>query len=146
MELTLVRHYLPTGTNGYLFDGDQLICFTIELPWRDNEPHVSCILEGRFRFIKRYSKKYGWHLALENVKGRSLILFHPANNAQTELKGCIAPVTMLSGIGTGLFSIKANETLKKLVFTVLSNDEPVYLSIQNLLSYEHDRTHISANT
>lgn len=36
MELELSRAYFPDGTNGELVeqDGGQLVCHTIELPWR----------------------------------------------------------------------------------------------------------------
>jgi hypothetical protein len=71
------------------------------LPWKNNETRVSCIPEGKYFIKKRYSQKFQWHLEIENVQNRSLILFHPANNALQELNGCIAPVTKLSGPGLG---------------------------------------------
>jgi hypothetical protein len=54
--------------------------------------------------IKRYSPHFKWHLQLKEVPGRQWILIHPGNDAVTELKGCIAPVSMLTGIGKGDFS------------------------------------------
>jgi hypothetical protein len=58
-----------------------------------------------------------------------LILFHPANNALRELKGCIAPVTKLSGPGLGLMSRKAFAKLKDLVYKALDNEESVALLV-----------------
>lgn len=136
MELTLLRSYYPKGTNGILSDGEQLVCSTIELPWKDNQRRISCIPEGKYELEKRYTAKRGWHLKVKNVIGRSQILFHPANNALKELKGCIAPVMELTGPGKGNYSRSANEKLKKLVFPEIDKGQKVYLFIKKLNSYE----------
>ncbi|MCF8272588.1 DUF5675 family protein [Polaribacter gangjinensis] len=129
MVLLLTRTYFPDGTNGKLEYEGKLICNTIELTWRMNRKRVSCIPEGKYFIRKRYSKKFRWHLEVVDVENRSLILFHPANNAMKELNGCIAPVTKLSGPGLGLLSRKAFEKLKTLVYTILDRQEVVELLI-----------------
>ena len=131
MVLLLTRTYFPNGTNGKLECEGKLICNTIELPWKNNERRVSCIPEGKYFIKKRYSQKFQWHLEIENVQNRSLILFHPANNALQELNGCIAPVTKLSGPGLGLMSRKAFITLKRLVYKVLDTNESVELIVKS---------------
>ncbi len=131
MVLLLTRNYFPYGTNGKLECEGKLICNTIELPWKNNETRVSCIPEGKYFIKKRYSQKFQWHLEIENVQNRSLILFHPANNALQELNGCIAPVTKLSGPGLGLMSRKAFITLKRLVYIVLDTNESVELIVKS---------------
>ncbi|WP_141259316.1 DUF5675 family protein, partial [Flavobacterium aquatile] len=104
MVISITRIYFPEGTNGKLECDGKLICNTIELPWKINETKVSCIPEGKYFIRKRYSQKFQWHLEVLDVQNRSLILFHPANNALKELNGCIAPVTKISGPGLGLMS------------------------------------------
>ena len=99
MVVVLSRTYFPNGTNGKLESDGKFICYTIELPWKENETKVSCIPEGEYVIRKRYSRKYKWHLEVMDVPSRKGILLHPANNAQSELKGCIAPVSKLSGAG-----------------------------------------------
>ena len=131
MVLELTRTYFPEGTNGKLECEGKLICNTIELPWKKNETKVSCIPEGKYFIKKRYSQKFQWHLEIENVQNRSLILFHPANNALQELNGCIAPVTKLSGPGLGLMSRKAFSKLKNLVYKALDNKESVELIVKS---------------
>ncbi|AIG31048.1 hypothetical protein IA01_11535 [Flavobacterium psychrophilum] len=131
MVLTLSRTYFPDGTNGILECEGKFIGYTIELPWRNNEKRVSCIPEGKYFIKKRYSKKFQWHLEIINVKNRSLILFHPANNALQELNGCIAPVTKLSGPGLGLTSRKAFSKLKNLDNQILDKNESVELNIKS---------------
>ena len=131
MVLLLTRTYFPNGTNGKLECEGKIICNTIELPWKNNETRVSCIPEGKYFIKKRYSQKFQWHLVIENVQNRSLILFHPANNALQELNGCIAPVTKLSGPGLGLMSRKAFTTLKRMVYKVLDTNESVELIVKS---------------
>jgi len=131
MVLLLTRTYFPDGTNGKLECDGKLICNTIELPWKMNETKVSCILEGKYFIRKRYSRKFQWHLEVIDVKNRSFILFHPANNALKELNGCIAPVTKLSGPGLGLMSRKAFIKLKDLVYRALDSTEKVLLIIKS---------------
>ena len=130
MVLELTRTYFPNGTNGKLECKGKSICNTIELPWRENETRVSCIPEGKYFIKKRYSQKFQWHLEVLDVKNRSLILFHPANNALLELNGCIAPVTKLSGPGLGLMSRKAFSKLKDVVYKALDNKESVELIVK----------------
>ena len=131
MVLELSRTYFPDGTNGKLECEGKLICYTIELPWKMNETKVSCIPEGKYFIRKRYSRKLQWHLEVIDVKNRSFILFHPANNALKELNGCIAPVTKLSGPGLGLMSRKAFIKLKNLVYRALDSTEKVLLIIKS---------------
>src|SRR5690606_32462981 len=98
----LRRTYLTGGTNGDIFCPDKTErCKTIELPWLENAKRKSCIPAGRYRLKKRFSENFKHHLILMDVPDRSLILIHPANNAQKELAGCIAPVTTITGPGTG---------------------------------------------
>jgi hypothetical protein len=130
MELELIRTCYPTGTNGQLYHGGKLICYTIELPWKDNHTGVSCIPVGKYELVKRYSLKLHWHLELMDVPGRQFILIHPANNALVELKGCIAPVSILTGPGRGLQSRDAFNILNALVFAALAAGDPIFLTIK----------------
>ncbi|MEQ1531045.1 MAG: DUF5675 family protein [Methylococcales bacterium] len=128
MELELFRTYDPEGTNGEL---KLVVCNTIELPWLQNERNVSCIPEGRYELRKRFIKKFGLHLLVVDVPDRSWILIHPANDAKTQLKGCIAPVTKLTGPGKGNESRLANEKLKALVLEALERKEKVFITIKS---------------
>jgi len=131
MELELIRSYFPNGTNGELFYDGNRICFTIELPWLDNRPTVSCIPEGRYELEKYFSEHLGNHLHLKAVAGRSLIMMHAANNALKELRGCIAPVSILTAEGKGLRSRVALKKILDLVYPVLERKEKVFLTIKS---------------
>jgi hypothetical protein len=131
MKLVLKRQYFPEGTNGKLsFDGME-ICSTIELPWKDNISQNSCIPEGEYLLKKRFSDRFQWHIEVQNVPQRSLILFHPANYALSELKGCIAPVVELMRAGVGTQSRKAFQRVKKLVYSSLDKGMEVRLKIES---------------
>jgi hypothetical protein len=130
MELELMRTYFPDGTNGELKDGGQLICFTIELPWRENQSNISCIPEGRYELAQRFHEHYGWHIHLLNVPGRDWILIHPATDAQIQLRGCIAPCSSLKGHGKGMASRAANDKLRTVVYEALKR-EKVFLTIKS---------------
>jgi len=131
MELVLTRKYFPKGVNGRLTFGNSIICYTIELPWWDNQRNISCIPEGNYVLAKRYTKRHGLHVLVKDVSGRDGILFHPANNALKELEGCIAPVCLLTGPGRGSFSRLACDHMNHHVFSAKHLREDVFLKIRS---------------
>jgi len=58
-------------------------------------------------------------------------LIHPANDAQAELKGCIAPVTSFTGAGKGTSSRAAMHKLSVVPDAVLVKGLPAWLIIKN---------------
>ncbi|WP_143961185.1 DUF5675 family protein [Litoribacter populi] len=129
MKLLLNREYWPNGTNGFITHNGIEVAKTIELPYRNNRRNESCIPEGVYGLEKRYSERYGWHLLVKGVKDRSGILFHPANDALKELRGCIAPVTNHTGEGKGNFSRNATYLFRDMVYEALDAGEEVKLEI-----------------
>ena len=137
MKLELIRTYYPEGANGEILFEGSLKMYTIELPWKNNQAGVSCIPEGEYELVNRWSPKFGRHLQILNVPGRELILIHPANEALRELKGCIAPVCSLTGAGKGMLSRLALKTLMGLVGAALDRHETVFITIKSQ-PYESD--------
>ena len=130
MNITILRSYFSTGTNGRLYINGVFQCYSIELPWQDNKPMISCIPEGIYPLEKRWSPRHGIHLLVTQVKDRALILIHAANDAVRELKGCIAPVTSLLNIpGHGAESRAALEKINAMIFPALGK-ETVLLTIK----------------
>ena len=130
MNLVLQRTYFKEGTNGALFNNDRFVGFTIELPWKENKKQVSCIPEGVYEIKPRYTEKFKHHLVLENVPYRSLILIHPANDANKELQGCIAPVSSLTGIAKGLQSRVVFQKALSACYQAFDRKEKVTLTIK----------------
>lgn len=109
-------------------------CHTLELPWRENRVRISCIPKGEYIVNVRQSPKFGLVYHVQNVPGRSYILFHSGNYAgdrskglKTHSAGCI-----LYGKGRGwLGGQKAvlNSRIAKSEFQRLMNNEPFKLII-----------------
>lgn len=131
MKLELIRTYFPNGTNGTIFLNGKILCYSIELPWHNNLTRISCVPEGTYELRKRYSPKYKWHLMLVNVPGRQLILVHAANDAIKELKGCIAPVSLLTAEGKGIESRIALKKINAIVFPEINQKKQVFLTIKS---------------
>lgn len=129
MELQLFRNQFEGGTNGALFHQGKFICFMIELPWKENARNISCIPDGRYELALWYTDRFKHHLVVKNVPGRSGILVHTANDAVKELRGCLAPVTHLTGIGTGVLSRKALDKLLLFIERCRMKKEPLFLNI-----------------
>ncbi len=146
MKLELIRKYFPQGTNGALLLDGVKLCATIELPWRNNKPRISCIPEGDYKLIKRYSPHFNVHLQLCDVPGRELILIHPANDAVKELNGCIAPVLYATGIAKGNFSAKALSKITSIVFPVLEKQGGIILTIKNFTNEKNYKQDAKAYT
>ena len=63
-------------------------CKTLELPWLNNQPFISCIPKGEYVAQKRFSDTYGWHWHIKDVDSRYLILVH-AGNFHRDTEGCV---------------------------------------------------------
>jgi len=89
MKLKLLRHsYLADRILGVLLIDDMFYCYTLELPYLDNQKNISCIPNGLY-LIKNYkSKKHGRCLAVPSVYNRSGILMHKGNRP-ADTQGCI---------------------------------------------------------
>lgn len=135
MELELIRTYFPNGTNGVLRqaqdDKKGVICYTIELPWLDNKQRVSCIPEGRYELTKRYSRRFGHHLLVNDVTNRSYILIHAYNDALKESKGCIAPVSVCTGEGKGNNSRLSLKKLFAITYPEFEKGNKVFITIKS---------------
>lgn len=129
MELELIRVYYAIGTSGTIWYSGQKICKSIELPWRNNQRGISCIPEGRYLLRTKIHPVKGKQLEVCDVPGREGILIHAANRAVDELKGCIAPVSKVTGPGEGLYSRIALERLEDLVIPVIDAKEEVWLVV-----------------
>jgi len=91
MILYLKRDTLgPISSQGSLWLNDARYCDTLERPWLNNQPQVSCIPEGAYDIrldVSNHFKRLMPHVL--DVPGRAGILIHPANWV-AQLKGCIA--------------------------------------------------------
>jgi hypothetical protein len=131
MELELIRTYFPNGINGEILHNNVRVCYSIELPWKDNQHRISCIPEGRYELTKRYNQRFGWHLLVNNVVNRNYILIHAYNDALKESKGCIAPVSICTGEGKGNNARLSLKKLLAIVYPELEKGNKVFLIIKS---------------
>lgn len=75
-------------TRGVLKYGRQVLCHTLELPWRSNDKNVSCIPVGTYSVIKAASPRFGECFYLRDVPARSGILIHVGNSV-ADTRGCL---------------------------------------------------------
>lgn len=107
------------GTKGILITAG-FNCKTLELPWRDNKPNISCIPPGEYIVTIRKSPKYGKIYWVTDVKGRSWILIHSGNYAgdvskgfKTHVNGCILLGQKYGFLGEQLAVLNSRITLRR---------------------------------
>lgn len=123
---------ISMGTFGTLACAGLPTIYTVERPWADNEPNVSCIPAGTYTLRLRQSPMitrvtrgdytHGWEVT--GVPGRSYIMLHPANTA-AELQGCIAPGLAL-GVVRGAWAVTSSRAAFEVVMDYLDGlvEEP----------------------
>lgn len=137
MKATLIRtESTEQGTFGSLLLGGKFLCFTVELPWKENQRQISCIPAGTYDCEWVYSPKFGYCYAVKNVQHRSSILLHKGNFAgdvslgyKSNSHGCLLPALKLGRINNqkaGLLSGPAVATIAE-VF----QQKPFILEIQD---------------
>lgn len=105
MNLFLRRYQTARCTLGILYaSGEPWELFTLERPWQENAPRISCVPDGVYSLEPHNGTRWKdtWALVGQTVshfpgegKPRSACVFHPAN-LPSELMGCIA-------VGIGAF-------------------------------------------
>lgn len=75
-------------TSGYLAVNGNIICYTLERPWADNQQNISSIPAGTYTAFLRYDHADHWRLELRNVPGRTNVQIHIGNQPD-QTKGCI---------------------------------------------------------
>jgi hypothetical protein len=74
-------------TNGILTLPDGIEYPTLERPWLDNQPYVSCIPAGRYKFKRDTHGRFQWFRVLD-VSKRTDIEFHEGTKP-SHSAGCI---------------------------------------------------------
>lgn len=129
-SLTLSRFaYSPIGVFGSLLVGGHQL-YSVERPWLDNRPVISCIPEGIYTCVPK-AFIHGGYPAVEvtGVPGRTAILFHIGNTIN-DLKGCIALGFGLGSID-GLWAVTASKAAFD-HFMSIYGSSPFKLTIKRL--------------
>jgi len=116
----------PLGTLGKLVL-DDFECVTMEPPWANNKPNVSCIPPAEYQCYWHKSPRYGWVYAVFEVPDRTNILLH-AGNIVTHTKGCILPGKKLGALG-GMPAVLASRNTTRRLFNYLDR-RPFTLEVE----------------
>ncbi len=88
-NVTIKRDNVKSGCiTGFLYVNGDLICVTLELPWKDNNTDASCVPYGTYYGNFRYDKSDKWRIELLDVPKRSSVQIH-IGNYPWETTGCI---------------------------------------------------------
>ncbi|MBY6093836.1 DUF5675 family protein [Ferrimonas balearica] len=134
-QLSLKRWYFPDWTLGEISLNCDHICYSIERPWKQNAPFISCVPEGRYALGFTESPKFGHSIYLAHpalgvglTDGlRTNILLHAANKS-SELQGCIAPGEKLGWLDGEMAVLTSRKALKHLL-EVIQENQINYLTI-----------------
>ena len=109
--------------------------FSLELPWRENRVRISRVPNGEYEVRIRNSPKFGTVFHLQNVQGRTYILFHSLNYAgdtsrglRTHSHGCIGLGRSRGWLGNQRAILNSRLAVKE--FQRLMNNETFKLIIQ----------------
>lgn len=107
------------GTFGRLVIPGGSTLHTLELPWKDNAPDISCIPAGTYRLKRRFSAKHGYELfGIEDVPGRTDVELHIGNFLKDTL-GCV-----LLGLGRTATAIeRSTEAFHRFMDAMTGIDE-----------------------
>ncbi len=104
-------------------------CFTVELPWKNNIPFVSCIPPGRYLMkLGRYNRGGYDAYEVQEVPGRTLIKLHIANLPE-DVFGCIGPGDSITHLNDALGVGNSRDTYDKFM-EMLDHAKYVWLSIE----------------
>jgi hypothetical protein len=114
MNLKLKRIYFENYTIGCLYVNKQLLCFTLELPNKENQKNISCIPEGEYKFSRYDSPKFGKCFRISDVKDRSDILIHTGNFLK-DTHGCILVGKSVSIKDNNISVLESRSALNSLI-------------------------------
>ena len=122
----LNRTYKKEQTEGVFFfdDGQRTVNLAcLELPWKNNEPFVSCIPEGKYLVKETWSPRFKRKLWLVcDVPERSGVRIHP-ENFSLNLEGCLALVLAFEDLhNDGIFDVTSSRAAHRIAYSVLGKE------------------------
>ncbi|WP_462327180.1 DUF5675 family protein [Desulfobaculum sp.] len=114
------------GTFGVVRVDKRLCCCTLEPPERANAVNRSCIPVGQYLCRRRHSARFGNVYAVQDVPGRTGIVFHAGNTAP-DTAGCILPGERVGRVGGARGVLASRRALAALAQAI--GEETFHLTI-----------------
>lgn len=139
-KLVLERFaYAPHATFGKLKVSDRFSCYTVERPWLNNKPNISCIPVGLYSLEPSIFHKGGYQsYEVKGVPDRTLIKIHIGNRAE-DVQGCIAVGTKIGSLFGEWAVLDSRTAFDK--FMHVMGGKHAWLSIENkkveMVNYEN---------
>ena len=123
--IRLIQEPVQTLSSFLLFDNDVkllLHCRCLELPDKQNQNNISRIPAGKYCCKLRHSTKYGWHIHIQDVEGRTLILAH-FGNYYRDTRGCLIVGNGFTDIdGDGYRDVTSSKKTMKKILAIAPNE------------------------
>lgn len=120
--------YLDGVVGDLYLDDSGVFCHSMELPWKNNEPDISCLPLGDYVCIVTHSPAFNkeLYLIIEPFEHRAGFRIHAANRLR-ELRGCVAFGENFTEVDNSVFL----QTSAKWVKAVMEHfkNEPFLLQI-----------------
>jgi hypothetical protein len=116
-----------SGTFGVLLICSQVFCCTLEPPDRLNQRSQSAIPAQQYTCRRHHSPRFGRTFKVENVPGRTDILFHPGNTAD-HTSGCILLGRSFGNLSGRRAILNSGQTFTDFM-TIMENVEEFKLTI-----------------
>lgn len=89
-------------------------CVALELPWKNNQPQISCIPAGSYEMKSEQHAKFGNVYRINGVPGRAGILIHSGNSA-SDTRGCILPGSSITRLSNKTIVVDSRKALAQLL-------------------------------
>ena len=133
MDAILERFaYHPEATLGKLVIMDPVF-YVAERPWRGNKKNVSCVPAGEYICNRYKSRKFGETFMLQDVPGRTYILFHAGNYPEKDSKGCLL---IGEKIMEGKPAVSSSKKALKRFYKILEGAQSFGLKITDKFPYD----------
>lgn len=127
VELIRLEGDFRSGTFGVLKIDKAVFCVTLEPPDRENASNISSIPAQQYICKRICSPKYKNTFEINNVPGRSHILFH-AGNIITHTQGCIVLAQHFGKLDGHRAVLNSGNTFKKFM-EIMENEKMFHLTI-----------------
>ena len=130
VEVIRLQSYGEDGTFGVIRINGELVCLSLELPWKNNQRDISCFPEGQYIAKRIKSEKFGETFQLIGVPGRDHIEFHIGNTVD-DTHGCTLLGSYLAMFGNRKGIARSKRAFEHFM-TMLGTAEEILVDVKRI--------------